>query len=428
MTDNPCPLFDTLTQLETLVKLDQQTHSRQAITNWLESLIPTDKMMPYFEIEYRALAYFLYSFRGSNDTFNSYRRELERFTEWSWFIQQKSLLVLRRDDLESYIDFVKSPPLNWIGTKIVSRFLEKNGERIVNPTWRPFISKINKSAFQDGKRAKKNKFTLSSEALKQLFAILSTFYHYLIQEEIADINPVALIRQKSKYIRKQQGFTPVRRLSLLQWQAVIQTAEQLAIENPSLHERTLFIMHALCDMYLRISELVASERWLPKMSDFFRDANGDWWFKTVGKGNKMRQIAVSNTMLDALKRYRQFLQFTPLPSLDEQTCLLSKSRGNQPIESTRAVRQIVQICFDKTVQQLRDRGEVEEAKLLQAATVHWLRHTGISEDVKIRPREHVRDDAGHSSSAITDRYVDVELKERAKSAKKKRFQANFQTS
>lgn len=52
-------------------------------------------------------------------------------------------------------------------------------------------------------------------------------------------------------------------------------------------------------------------------------------------------------------------------------------------------------------------------------TVHWLRHTGISEDVKRRPREHVRDDAGHSSSAITDRYIDVELRERHRSAKKK---------
>jgi len=55
------------------------------------------------------------------------------------------------------------------------------------------------------------------------------------------------------------------------------------------------------------------------------------------------------------------------------------------------------------------------------ATVHWLRHTGISDYVKIRPRVHARDDAGHSSSAITDRYVDVELKERHKSAKKKKI-------
>jgi hypothetical protein len=58
---------------------------------------------------------------------------------------------------------------------------------------------------------------------------------------------------------------------------------------------------------------------------------------------------------------------------------------------------------------------------MMGATVHWLRHTGISDDVKIRPREHVRDDAGYSSSAITDRYVDVELKERHKSAKKKKI-------
>lgn len=71
------------------------------------------------------------------------------------------------------------------------------------------------------------------------------------------------------------------------------------------------------------------------------------------------------------------------------------------------------------VEKLRKNKEEEEAELLRSATVHWLRHSGISEDVKVRPREHVRDDAGHSSGAITDRYIDVELKARAKSAKKK---------
>lgn len=64
-------------------------------------------------------------------------------------------------------------------------------------------------------------------------------------------------------------------------------------------------------------------------------------------------------------------------------------------------------------------GHTEEAAQLGAATVHWLRHTGISEDVKFRPREHVRDDAGHGSSAITDRYIDVQLQERHASARGK---------
>ncbi len=62
---------------------------------------------------------------------------------------------------------------------------------------------------------------------------------------------------------------------------------------------------------------------------------------------------------------------------------------------------------------------------LASATVHWLRHTGISDDVKIRPRERVRDDAGHSSGAITDRYIDVELRERHSSAKRKRIKPEF---
>jgi hypothetical protein len=80
---------------------------------------------------------------------------------------------------------------------------------------------------------------------------------------------------------------------------------------------------------------------------------------------------------------------------------------------------IVQGCFDIAEKQLLETGLTEEADSLAAATVHWLRHTGISEDVKIRPREHVRDDAGHSSSATTDRYIDIEKQARYQSAQNK---------
>jgi len=79
----------------------------------------------------------------------------------------------------------------------------------------------------------------------------------------------------------------------------------------------------------------------------------------------------------------------------------------------------VQTCFDQAADELERKGEYQEADQLRSATVHWLRHTGISDDVKHRPREHVRDDAGHSSGAITDRYIDVELAARAASARKK---------
>lgn len=83
----------------------------------------------------------------------------------------------------------------------------------------------------------------------------------------------------------------------MQWQTVIDIAKKLAEKNPNTHERTLFVMSILYSMYLRISELTASDRWTPKMNDFARDADNNWWFTTVGKGNKERQIAVSETML-----------------------------------------------------------------------------------------------------------------------------------
>ena len=135
----------------------------------------------------------------------------------------------------------------------------------------------------------------------------------------------------------------------------------------------------------------------------------------------MRQIAVSNDMLDALKHYRTtYLKLSPLPSPGEKMPLFAHIRNlDQPITSDRPIRALVQKCFDEAADKLESDGQQEEANSLKVVTVHWLRHTGISEDVKRRPREHVRDDAGHSSSAITDRYVDIELRERARSAKNK---------
>ena len=75
--------------------------------------------------------------------------------------------------------------------------------------------------------------------------------------------------------------------------------------------------------------------------------------------------------------------------------------------------------MDTAPSRIRLNNQCEEAANLSVATVHWLRHTGISEDVQIRPREHVRDDAGHRSSITTDRYIDVELQARHRSARQK---------
>ena len=48
-------------------------------------------------------------------------------------------------------------------------------------------------------------------------------------------------------------------------------------------------------------------------------------------------------------------------------------------------RSIVQRCFDATYERMKAEGLKADAIELKTATVHWLRHTGISEDVKSSP-------------------------------------------
>jgi site-specific recombinase XerD len=393
----PAPLFDTLEEMPNPFK-----HPAQ-VTN-----LPADDGLDKRLQDFQLASEFLYSYRGSPDTFSTYRREIEHFLQWCWLIAKKSVDAIQREDIESYVEFARSPPSAWIGSKNVPRFITRDGQRAPNPSWRPYVT--SKAAYD-----------CSQSALQSLFSVLSSYFNFLVQEQHIGANPVAQIRQKSKFLRKNQARPQIRRLSPLQWSAVIEAAEEMAQNEPQVHERTLFIMNSLFAMYLRISELVETSRWRPQMDHFQRDSEGNWWFSTVGKGNKLREISVSDTMLEALRRYRLSRAMSPLPLPGDTAPLIHKTRGNGGITSTRQIRGVVQKCFDFAEEKLRQDGFTEEAERLSAATVHWLRHTGISEDVKFRPREHVRDDAGHGSSAITDRYIDVERTERHASAKRKQI-------
>ena len=394
---SPAPFFDTLEEMPNPYKSPVRDVSHLLRDS------PDDAVA-----DYQYASEFIYSYRGSPDTFSTYRREIEHFLHWCWLVRRKSLNAIQREDFEAYVDFARNPPAAWIGKRNVARYVLKGGRREPNSGWRPYVSAG-------------SEYALSQSALQSLFSVLSSFFNFLIQENYAATNPVAKMRQKSKFLRGRQGRTRIRRLSPLQWEFVIEAAAAMAAEKPAVHERTLFVMNALFALYLRISELVETPRWQPQMGHFQLDQEGNWWFLTVGKGNKEREISVSDAMLEALKRYRHSRGLPPLPAPGEASPLIHKQRGGGGVSSTRQIRRIVQDCFDRANDKMRAEGFEEEADRLAEATVHWLRHTGISEDVKHRPREHVRDDAGHGSSAITDRYIDVERTERHATARHKRI-------
>jgi site-specific recombinase XerD len=320
------PVFDKLTEvIEQYKNIYSSEKPNQLIAQWFTHCFAHSKIAaPEFAIkDYQTALNFLYNYRGSMDTFKAYRRDLERLIQWSWFIRNQSLLEHKREDIEAFIEFCLKPPKRWISLKKETRFKKVNGENIPNPDWRPFEAHVSKKDHKAGIERDKSKYQFSQSALKVMFGILSSFYNYLLQEQIIQANPLALIRQKSKFLQKETKTQMIRRLSNEQWETVIRMAKQKAIENPS-HERTVFILSCLFAMYLRISELTATAKWTPTMGDFFKDSDGHWWFRINGKGNKLRQIAISDAMLEALKHYRtHYLGLSPLPSRDEKTPLIA---------------------------------------------------------------------------------------------------------
>ena len=111
---------------------------------------------------------FLLAYKGSKDTFKTYRREVERLLQWAWSIENKSITALRRADIEKYLTFCQKPPKRWIGFNRPTRFLTKTDKRLPNPAWRPFVVSQSKARRKKGDETTKDDFSFSHEAMKSL--------------------------------------------------------------------------------------------------------------------------------------------------------------------------------------------------------------------------------------------------------------------
>lgn len=400
----PHPLFDTLENVH---------ESLPGVLNYIKATHIENAYK-----EHQLCLEFLKSYGRSRDTFNAYRREVERVLHWSWQICKKSLKEISRNDIREYFTFVVNPPKNWIATKTVARFvLNDVGLRVANPVWRPFVTRLNKAAMRLGKNIDISNYQLSNKSIEAIFASLSSLFTFLQQENYLEVNPISLVRQKKGLIQRQQTRRVHRKLSHLQWSTVVHTAEKMAVDDPQ-HERTLFLISIFYLLGVRISELSFSAEREATMGHFAPDKSDLWWFTTIGKGNKIRDIAVPDALLLALKRYRKYLDLSPLPKRDEPTPLFPKMKGKNGL-GARQIRNLVQMVFDQAIKTLQIQGKTDEALDLATATVHWIRHTMISREIEFRPREHIRDDVGHENAATMDKYIDIDRTERHLSAKNK---------
>ncbi|GAA3529851.1 site-specific integrase [Zobellella aerophila] len=372
--------------------------------------------------------------RFSENNYKTYRSELTTFLHWCFDVEQASPTAVTRRMMNRYVDYCLAPPRELIAYRNVAQFVlnKEWGERQPNPLWRPFLGKKVDGCEQP--------YRLSDKALKTKMAVLSSFYGYLINEEVTERNPAVMWMRHSRF-----GSTPVqaaasgeedevRVFSDLQWSYMMSTAERLAEQQPERHERTLFLVSLMYACYLRVSEVAARPGFSPVMSQFRRDGKTGIWsfYIPISKGGKRRTVAASRELLEALKRYRGYLKLSPLPAPNENTPLFvrhraaGRGRDQGLLNANLGIRQL-RDSLDELIALAAGvaaaDGFDQDAAEMRTLTVHSIRHTGITHDINYngRPLSHVQADAGHDSIDTTSQYLHTSKVERHESAAGKRL-------
>lgn len=354
----------------------------------------------------------------SAHTYDRFRNEIEKFLLWSFLIKQVPIDDLRKADILEYADFCWKPPVTWIGTSNQERFKRVNSYFVVNKLWCPF--KIQAAKNQKNKEIDKKKYRPSQQTLTSTFTAIIVFYNYLMGEEFCYGNPAQIAKKDCKHFINDTQVKEIKRLTGSQWQYLLDTAVDLANEDPA-YERNLFVIAALKTLFLRISELSERDNWSPVMGHFWQDEDENWWLKIFGKGRKLRDTTVPVDFLGFLIRYRLSRGLSRFPSRGENNVLVEKIRGQGGM-TARHLRRLVQTVFDQAFIKMKQAEGENKALKLKEATTHWLRHTGASMEIERgRALKDLSEDLGHASMATTDTvYVQSENKKRAESGKRRK--------
>ncbi|MCF6776542.1 hypothetical protein L3V83_08155 [Thiotrichales bacterium 19X7-9] len=359
MKDNLLPIFDGVRYIE---QYDYDSLKEYKL-----------KYCQYMDVDDANQALqFLKQYIRSEGTYNSYRREIERLLHWSWLIANKSLKKITSHDIQKFIKFCLSPTPNWVGMSKIRRFINVEGKRIPNASWRPFV--IVKTKYEKYYNLNPdNLFKLSNSSMNEVYAILSTFYNFLLKNKYVKSNHMLMARfNKDDEVNNNNEVKPQKSLSDIQLKYILKTSYELADINPTLHERTYFLISLMYHTGVKVTELSDNHGKYPKMNDVYQKNDDSWYFKVLSKYKQYREIPLNDEMILIFKRWRKFLGLNALPKNNENIPLILKTRGRGPVNSEVHIRRIIQKCFDESISRLSKDGYGQEANELIEANPNLL--------------------------------------------------------
>ncbi len=135
-----------------------------------------------------------------------------------------------------------------------------------------------------------------------------------------------------------------------------------------------------------------------------RQQKDRWWLIIKGKGDKLRKIPVNQSLLEALINYRRILGLADFPNVSEREPLVRSFRKNQSITASRINQLLKVLCHQAAVK--LEKVDPEKALKLRKVSAHWFRHLSFSmQDLVDVKKQHIKENAGHSSERTTEIYV-----------------------
>lgn len=327
----------------------------------------------------------------SPHTSRTFKKEAERFIMWLNAVKglsHKHLPSVTADDMNQYRDFLSNP------RSFSSEILAYYGR-----TEQPFRG------------------PLSLSSARQAQVILSSMFDALgcIQTRTGDryvrINPCSLL----KGVKQQRTKKQRRYLTRKQWGMVLETIEGLpreTIREKAHYHRTRWVFQLLYRSFLRRFEAASLKMVATNGEPGFEYLEDGWTIYVVGKGIKEDNIPCPQKLMDEFIIYRRSLGLTPLPSNGEEGYAIQSITGEKKGGITaQALYKICEVIFQTTAERVREEFP-SDAINLDKATIHWIRHTGISHflDKDVNPR-FVMAQSRHSSLKMMNLYDHKDLKD-----------------
>ena len=309
------------------------------------------------------------------------QKELYRFLTWCREEAHKTFQQLSVSDLNSYKEFLRQPPPEWICTTKWPRN---------DPRYRPFSG------------------PLSDASRRQAMIAIKGLLAFAEHTGYVRRNPARLVRNvRAPHASRITRYLTPQAIAYAMAAAEARSGESEAAARQRARDR--FLLIAFAQTGARLNEIVSA-----RMGSIYSEGDGRWWLDVLGKGNKPRRLPVPPATLAAFRDYRRSYGLLEQTGRADRTPLVLSSRTREQAPITdEAASEALKAIFQLAANEAAARGDGDSASMLRQASTHWLRHSMLTNHANSGVQlKTLQDTAGHANIATTAGYLHKQDHER----------------